>query len=493
LSIITEPEIPRRGIDRIETGIPGIDPLTYGGLPEHRTTLVAGPAGSGKTIMSVQFLLEGIRHYDHPGVFVGFGETPADIIRNVASFGWDIQKKIDNDMWRFVDCSPTEHNDEEYLGGDFDLAALRSRIVHAIEKIGAKRVSVDSIATLFQRFPNPGVVRRELSRLTRTLRDAGVTAVVTAERDASAHVIGRFGVEEFVADNIIVVDYRREQNRRRRTLEVLKLRGGDHASGEYPFTITYNGINAIPIGTLHLENTPSTNERIKSGNDDLDAMCGGGFFQDSVTLIAGATGTGKTMTAMEFLRGGGADTGKVMLWGYEESRPQLIRNASSWGIDLEQMEADGLLEIHCQFPESGSLEDHLTAIRDGLDRFQPKRVVVDSLSALERIGSEESFREFVIGLTSIIKQRQVAGLYTTTDDKLFGGSSVTGKHISTLTDAIIMLRYVEVDATIKRGITVIKMRGSGHDHKFREFQVTSDGLRIGEAFGDQVRIFGDSC
>jgi circadian clock protein KaiC len=472
------------GVERLETGIPGVDALTKGGFPKRRTTLACGTSGSGKTLIAMQFLVEGIKHYDTPGVFVALEESPEDITRNVQGMGWDIQKMIDDGKWVYVDGAIRHPEDENYLGGDFDLQPLVDRIIAAIKRVGADRVSVDSLSALLCRFSDSGLIRREMFRLTQALREAGVTSLITAERIQDGNnEITRYGVEEYVVDNVVILRNRSDETRRRRTIEILKLRGGAHATGEFPFSITDSGLQAIPVGTMSLT-SPSTGTRISSGNELLDEMCGGGFFQDSVSIVAGATGTGKTLTATTFLKGGANEGQRSLFFGFEESQPQIFRNAHSWGIDLEGYHKSGNLKMQCAFPESGSLEDHLNEIRHNLEHFEPQRIVVDSISALQRIGSDHAFREFVIGLTSVIKQHQVAGLYTTTSEQLIGGNSVTGQHISTLTDAIIMLRYAEMKSRLSRGITVLKMRGSPHEKMIREFDISEQGMNIGEPFKD---------
>ncbi|TWT77423.1 Circadian clock protein kinase KaiC [Posidoniimonas polymericola] len=476
-------------IPRLPTGIPGVDALTFGGVPRSRPTLVCGTSASGKTVFSVQFLACGIQHYDEPGVFVAFEETPQDIRENMAGFGWKIPQWEQDGTWKFVDAGLLPDEEEHLVNGDFNLEGLRTRIRHAVESSGAKRVALDSLAAIFTRFPNPGVVRRELFRMTSVLKELGVTSLLTTELLQGDETTTRFEVEEYVADAVIVLRNRPSVARRRRTIEVLKLRGGQHKTGEHAFSITANGVHAIPVGSMALTQ-PSTDRRITSGSAELDKMCSGGFFQDSVSIVSGATGTGKTLTAMQFLKGA-ADSGERALFlGFEESRPQLIRNAKSWGIDLERMEDDGQLQIHCKLPESVSLEHHHVEIRQLLDEFEPHRLVVDSITAMKRVSDEEYYRDFVLGLTSLIKQRQVAGLYTSTTDELYGVATVTEQNISTLTDAIILLRYVEEPAGVARGITVLKMRGSGHDKSVRRFEITSEGMHIQEPFNHMSGILG---
>jgi circadian clock protein KaiC len=265
-------------------------------------------------------------------------------------------------------------------------------------------------------------------------------------------------------------------------MEILKFRGTTHQKGEYPFTvIPEEGIVVIPLSSIELKQK-SSSVRISSGSIELDQMCGGGFFRDSIILISGATGTGKTLMSTEFMGAGARRGERSLLFAFEESREQLFRNASGWGIDFERMEQEGHLKVVCKYPEIAGLEDHLIMMRKEIEAFQPKRVAIDSLSALERVSTIQGFREFVIGLTSFIKHQEIAGLFTATTPTLLGGASVTEAHISTITDSIILLRYVEIFGEMRRGLTVLKMRGSMHDKEIREFTIDGQGMHIGSAF-----------
>ena len=474
------------GVVKLPTGIQSFDLIAKGGIPLNRTTLVAGTAGSGKTAFAVQFLAAGISAGQN-GVLVTCEESVADISKNMRGFGWDLSQWAKANQLAFVDASP-DPNVETSESGSFDLGALLARVKHAVDRVGAKRVSIDSLGAMFAQFRDHSIVRGELFRIAWALKSMGVTALLTAERTDDYGPVARFGVEEFIADNVMILRNVLDGENRRRTIEILKFRGTDHQKGEVPLTIVEQlGVVVMPLSAMQLRQK-SSDVRISSGNSDLDKMCGGGFFRDSVILVSGATGTGKTLTVAQFLNGGAAVGDRCLLLAFEESREQLFRNASGWGVDFERMERDGLLRVVCEYPETEGLEDRLLSIQRVIEEFKPNRVALDSLSALERVGTIKAFREFVIGLTSFIKHQEITGLFTATTASLMGGTSITEAHISTLTDSIILLRYVEMFGEMKRGMTVLKMRGSIHDKGIREFEIDGAGMHLGAPFRNVTGI-----
>lgn len=477
------------GVQKIRTMIEGFDDISHGGLPVGRTTLVSGTSGTGKTLMGVQFLYNGICHFDEPGILVTFEESPQDIIKNAQSFGWDLQLLLDEGKLFILDASPDPEGQE--VVGNFDLSALIERIQYAISKYKAKRVSIDSVTAVFQQYDAASVVRREIFRLVARLKLLGATTLMTTERVDEYGPVARFGVEEFVSDNVVIVRNVLEGERRRRTVEILKLRGTTHMKGEYPFTITNDGINIFPLGAMRLTQK-SSNVRVSSGVETLDRMCGGGFFKDSIILATGATGTGKTLLVSKFLENGCKEGERAILFAYEESRAQLFRNATSWGTNFEEMERQGLLKIICAYPESAGLEDHLQIIKTEISEFKPARIAIDSLSALDRGVSNNSFRQFVIGVTGYAKQEEITGFFTNTTEQFMGSHSITDSHISTITDTILMLQYVEIRGEMSRALNVFKMRGSWHDKGIREYTISEEGPQIRESFRNLERIISGS-
>lgn len=465
----------------LPTGIDGLDAIAQGGLPPGRATLVSGTAGSGKTVLATQFLVSAVRDRGEGAVFVTFEESAADLARDVAGFGWDLPRWEREGRWRFVDASLDETDTAETVG-DFDLGGLLARIIGAVREVDAKRVSLDSANALFARLPDPSRLRAELYRIAAALRAMGVTTLITSERTDDYGEVSRHGIEEFVADNVILLRNTLTDERRRRTVEILKMRGAPHHRGEFPFTLVQGrGMVVLPLTAMELTQE-SSEKRIPSGVAEVDRMLGGGYFRDSIILLSGATGTGKTLSVAHFADGGFQSGDRTLLFAFEESRAQLVRNARGWGVDFAAMEDAGQLRIVPVYPHSMTIEDHLLRMRSEIEDFAPQRVVVDSLSALERVTTVRSFREFILGLTSLLKHREIAGMLTSTSPSLMGGHSVTEKHISTLTDTILLLRYVESFGELKRGVLVLKMRGSPHDTHIHEFTIDERGMRVRAPF-----------
>ena len=464
-------------IKKVQTGIPGFEEISFGGLPKGRATLVSGSSGSGKTMFAAQFLVEGIKQFQEPGVFVTFEENTIDLTANVKSFGWEIEEFQKNNQWRYVDAS-MPFDAETQIVGEYDLNALTIRIGAALKEIKAKRIVLDSIGSLFNYFQDPSLIRRELYKVLSFLKKKNIIVLLTSERLEEYGLVSRFGIEEYIADNVVILRNVLEHEKRRRTIEILKYRGSLHSAGEQSFVIDpKTGIVIIPLARLQLTQRSSA-DRVTSGNTVLDHMCGGGFFKDSVILVSGATGTGKTLMVTEFIKGGFETNEKILLLAYEESQEQLTRNAEGWGVDFATMQKKGKLKLQAVYPESASLEEHLLHIQRLIEDFKPDRFALDSLSAIERGSSKKNFREFLIALSSYLKKKEITSIFTSTSTTIIGGSSVTDSHISTITDSIILLRYAEVFGNIHRVIAVLKMRGSGHTKEIFEFDINEKGMDI---------------
>jgi len=464
-------------MERLQTGIPGLDALAFGGVPQGRTTLLTGTTGSGKTVFALQFLVAGVTSFGQPGVLVTLEEPSEELIANMGSFGWDLAALVDRGQIAVIDATD---RGEEVVSGGFEFAGLSARILHAVERVEAKRLVVDPLDALFLDFGDARDVRKALRGVARSLRPLGVTTVMTAERVADDGPFTRFGAEEFVADNLVVLRNSLEEERRRRTLEVVKFRGYQHRKGEFPFVIDpVTGIEVVPFSVIEggRRETEASRDRIQLG-PPLDQMCGGGVYRDTVVLVTGATGTGKTLLGAQFTQAG-LDAGeRVLFLSFEESSTQLVRNVSSWGMDFGEPMRDGRLRIVSRYPERMGLEDLLVEIKREVEEFAPRRVVIDSMTALEHNAPAREFREFAVGLSGYFKRRGVAALVTTTLETLLGGESATGVALSTVADAIVALRYLELDGQLRRGILVVKLRGQAHDVRIQEYEITDDGIRI---------------
>jgi circadian clock protein KaiC len=478
-------------IERLEVGIPGFDLVAGGGIPAARSTLVAGTAGSGKTLFGIQYLVAGIERYGHGGVLVTFDEPGSEIIRNVQSLGWDLESYREAGQLDIVDVASVAG--EEILEvGAFNFEGLLARLERAVERTSAKRVVFDSLTGIFPQFTDFNVVRRELHRVTSRLRKLDVTTLMTAERAQEYGPVARYGVEEFVTDNVIILRHPLHRERRRRTIEILKFRGAPHQKGEYPFSIDgRTGLTVIPLAQTGLK-TRALTDRASIGKAEVDAMCGGGIFRDSIVLVSGATGTGKTMMVTEFLSAGIRSDQRGLFYSFEESRPQILRNAASWGVDFGNAEAEGMLRIDSRYPERLGLDDLLVEMRHHIEDFQPVRLAIDSLSVLDRVSAGASFREFVVGVTSLVKEYELIALFTNTTGVGGGTQSPGLTQVSTITDAIILLRYVERDAEVARVLTILKMRGSAHDKTIREYTIDDHGMQLGgPMFGVSGILIGE--
>jgi circadian clock protein KaiC len=465
------------GVRLLEVGIPGFDVVAGGGIPANRSTLIAGTAGSGKTLFGVQYLISGLEQFDQGGVFVTFDEPAQEIVRNVANLGWDLNAHCGRGRLALVDAAAVA-GEEVVQAGQFDFLGLLSRIERAIEKTRAVRVVFDSLTGIFPQFADHNMVRRELHRITTRLRNLGVTTLMTAERSEEYGPVGRYGVEEFVADNVVILRHPLSRERRRRTVEILKFRGAPHRKGEYPFSIdARGGITVIPLAETGLK-TRALTERTSIGKPRVDQMCGGGIFKDSIIMVSGATGTGKTMMVTEFLAAGLRSGERALFYSFEESRPQILRNAASWGVDFGDAEREGMLRIDSRYPERMGLEDLLVEMRHQIENFRPSRLALDSLSVLDRVSSGVSFREFVVGMTSLIKEFELVAMCTNTTGVGGGKQSPGLTQVSTITDTIILLRYVEIASAVHRCLTILKMRGSAHDKTITEYTIDDHGMQV---------------
>ncbi len=465
------------GLEKSPTGIGGLDEITDGGLPKGRPTLIAGGAGSGKTLMSMQFLAQGALKYDEPGVFVAFEENAEDLTKNFASLGIDLQdlmarKKIIID-YIYIDSSEIEET------GEYDLEGLFIRLGSAIDSIGAKRVVLDTIEVLFSGFKNEAILRSELRRLFRWLKSKGVTAIVTGERGDMT--LTRFGLEEYVADCVILLDARMEEQIATRRLRIVKYRGSKHGTNEYPFLIEDDGISVLPITSLGLEHHAFT-EMISSGIERLDIMLDGrGYYRGSSVLISGTAGTGKTSFAAHFASAACERGERCIYFAFEESPSQIIRNMRSIGIDLEPWVKAGLLQIRSLRPMAFGLEMHLADMHRYIDNFKPQVIILDPISNLINVGTPNDVRSMLTRLIDYLKTEGITALSTSLLDYQ-GSRGETGQGVSSLMDTWLKLTMFENDNERNRGISIIKSRGMKHSNQIREFLLTDEGVKLMDVY-----------
>lgn len=469
-----------RALRRVPTGISGFDQVALGGLPAGRVTLVTGTVGSGKSLFVAEFLARGIELFDEAGVFVTFEEAPEDIRVNAASLGFDVARWEHEGKWIFVDASLSTVEPAPTVGA-YDFGPLVARIGHAVRQVGAQRVSLDPLSAILARFPDAGTVRAELRRVASALEAFGIASVLTAEKTEEYDTMSRHGVEEFVPANVITLRNVLERGKRRRTVEIVKFRGAAHRSGEWTFAIDpRDGIIVLPSAFAGARQRASQ-ARISSGNAELDRMCGAGFFRDALVLLTGPTGSGKTLISLQFVAAAVEAGERCLLCSFDETRDQIGRNAAGWGLDLDAMETSGLVQVITEYPETANLEDHFLRLRNAVEQFDPNRLVIDSLSGLERIATPRALVDFVTALGGLVRQREVTTLLTTTaPGSPSRGLPVTVIEATSLTDVTIRLHYFEAAGRNQRAISVLQTRGSAHDEHIRRISIDDAGLHVGD-------------
>jgi circadian clock protein KaiC len=463
-----------KALQKSLTGIQGLDEITGGGLPTGRPTLVSGGAGSGKTMFGLEFLVRGATQYGDPGVFMSFEETLPDLTKNAASLGFDLdrlvaQKKLFLDHV-FISRSEIEET------GEYDLDGLFIRIADAVQRVGAKRIVLDTIEALFGELPNPGILRAEIRRLFAWLKEKGLTTVITAERDRPDKLT-RHGIEEFVSDCVILLDHRVIEEISTRRLRVVKYRGSTHGTNEYPFLIDAHGISVLPISSLGLDHAaPAT--RISTGIDRLDGMLSGkGFYRGSSILLSGTSGAGKTSVAAHFVDAACRRGERCLYFAFEESPKQIVRNMRSIGINLEPWVGKGLLQFQAARPTYGGIEHHLLVTHQCVSSFKPSVVVVDPITNLLMVSTLHEVRSMLTRMVDFLKTQQITAIFTS----LTAGSGsleASEADVSSLMDSWLQLKTIEVGGELNRALYVLKSRGMEHSNQIREFLLTDDGLRL---------------
>ena len=470
-------EAERRGIAKCPTGIAGLDQITEGGLPKGRPTLLCGGAGCGKTILAMEFLVRGVTEFNDPGVFIAFEESDKELSENVASMGFDLpaliaRKKLLVDHVR-VDRSEIEET------GEYDLEGLFIRLEAAIRRVGARRVVLDTIESLFSGFSNTNILRSELRRLFQWLKAKGVTVIITAETGDGR--LTRQGIEEYVADCVILLDHRVEDQTSIRRLRVIKYRGTMHGTSEYPFLIGVSGVSVLPLSSLKLDHQASL-QRISSGIPRLDVMLGGkGFFRGTSVLVSGGAGTGKSSMAAHFVQAACQRGERALYMASEQSTSEVIRNMRSIGIDLEPWVKKGLLQFYASRPGTFGLEKHLVTIHDLTGAFHPKVVVIDPITNFASIGTGSEVKSMVTRLIDVFKSRHITAMFTslTTGDSAAESTEVG---VSSQMDVWLLLRNLEINGERNRGLYVLKARGMAHSNQIREFVLTDHGIELVDVY-----------
>jgi circadian clock protein KaiC len=479
---------PSESLQKEPTGISGFDEITQGGLPAGRPTLVCGSAGAGKTLFAMEFLVRGATLYDEPGVFMSFEETDEELTKNVASLGFDLNELIEEKKllleYVFVERSEIEET------GEYDLEGLFLRLGFAIDSIGAKRVVLDTLEALFAGLPNEAIIRAELRRLFRWLKGKGVTAVITCERGEGT--LTRYGLEEYVADCVILLDNRVQNQISTRRLRIVKYRGTSHGTNEYPFLIDENGFSVLPITSLGLSHSAPT-EYISSGVPRLDNMLNGrGFYRGSSILMSGTAGTGKTTIAAHFVDAACRRGERALVFAFEESQDQVIRNMRSVGIELEKYVKKDLLKFHNARPSSWGLEVHLALIHKVISEYDPAVVVVDPITNFLAVGDSIETKSMLTRLIDFLKTRQITAMFTSLTS---AGDEIEDSEVgvSSLMDAWVLVKNIESNGERNRGLYILKARGIGHSNQVREFVVTDRGVELIDAYvGSEGVLMGSA-
>jgi circadian clock protein KaiC len=460
-------------IAKSPTGIQGLDEITNGGLPQGRPTLLCGKAGSGKTLLAMEFLVRGATQYHEPGVFLSFEESVQELTENVCSFGWELETLVAKQQLalRFIHIDRSQTKET----GEFDLEALFVRLGHAIDSIQAKRVVLDTLEVLFGGVDNTAIIRSELRRLFLWLKDRKVTAIVTAESGENTPT--RHGIEEYVSDCVMLLDQRTYNDLATRRLRILKYRGSSHGSNEYPFLIEENGISVLPLSSVGMDYEASS-EQVSTGIPRLDRMLGGqGYYRGSSILISGTAGTGKSSLCALFADATCQRGERCLYLSFEESAPQIIRNMRSIGVDLGRAAQQGLLKFQALRPTAYGLELHLVKIHQLVKDFQPTMVIIDPISNLHYAGTLLQVEAFMMRLIDLFKTQQISTIMTNLTS---GGSALeqTEVGISSLADTWLLLRDQETNGERNRLLYVLKSRGMNHSNQVREFRLTPNGIQL---------------
>jgi circadian clock protein KaiC len=479
---------PLDGLRKEPTGVPGFDEITGGGLPAGRASLVCGSAGAGKTLFAMEFLVRGATVYNEPGVFMSFEESSEELATNVASLGFDLNQLVDDKKlvldYVFIERSEIEET------GEYDLEGLFLRLDHAINSIGAKRVVLDTLEALFSALPNEAIIRAELRRLFRWLKEKGVTALITSERGEGR--LTRYGLEEYVADCVILLDNRVQNQISTRRMRIVKYRGTSHGTNEYPFLIDEKGFSVLPITSLGLSHKAPT-EHVSTGIARMDNMLDGkGLYRGSSILVSGTAGTGKSTIGAHFVNGACRRGERALFFAFEESQDQIIRNMRSIGIDLEKYVKKGLLKFHNARPSTWGLEVHLAMIHKTISEFSPSVVVIDPITNFLAVGDRTETKAMLTRLIDFLKSPEITAMFTSLTS---GGHDLEDSEVdvSSLMDTWLLVKNIETNGERNRGLYILKARGIAHSNQVREFLLTDNGIQLVDAYvGSEGVLMGSA-
>jgi circadian clock protein KaiC len=468
-------------------GIEGFDEITEGGVPTGRPTLVCGGAGSGKTLLAMEFLVRGATRFNEPGVFVAFEETASELAQNVASLGFKLDELVTSKKLA-IDYIRIERSETE-ITGEYDLEGLFIRLGYLIDSTGAKRVVLDTLEALFADLPNEAILRAELRRLFHWLKERGVTVLITAERGPKGELT-RHGLEEYVSDCVVSLDHRVTGQVSTRRLRIVKYRGTLHGTNEYPFLIEKDGISILPITSVELKHKVSS-LKVSTGIGRLDAMLYGGYYKGSTILLSGTAGTGKTSVAASFADAGCRSGKRCLYLAFEESEDQILRNMSSIGLNLEVFVRQGLLRFHASRPSAYGLEMHLVKIHSLINEFKPEAVIMDPISNIINVGSPMEANSMLTRLIDFLKGRGITGVFTSLAHP--DTTEMTEMSISSLIDTWLFLRTVEISGERNNILHILKSRGMAHSNQVREFHITDNGIQLTDVYIGEGQIFTGSA
>lgn len=466
------------GIAKSPTGIAGFDAITRGGIPTGRATVVAGGPGSGKTIFALQSLVHGASKMGEPGILVTFEESPDRIVANAATFGWDLPRLQEKDLF-FLDA---QLSPQVATSGDFDLHGVLAAVGAKAEAMGARRVVFDGIDVLLSVLNNPAAERRELHRLHEWLVETGLTAIITSKVEpGDSPSAERYGFLQFMTDCVVLIEHKFTGRVSVRGIRTVKYRGSNFSANEYPLTITSRGIGVATYGSAELSHPVST-ERVSSGVPGLDSLLGGGYFRGTSVLVTGAPGVAKTTLSGSFAEAACARGERTLFVSFDEAADQIQRNLESVGIRLGPHRESGALRLYSVRAESRSSEEHLFELQCLLQEHAPTNLIVDPISALAKAGGQLAAVDASLRLLDYAKSLGMTTLCTSLIGSGGPIEEASAMEISTIADTWIQLSYSVRGGERNRAITIIKSRGMAHSNQVRELVLRSDGVFLVDVF-----------